>query len=644
MPSYPYDVKFTIDPEGENKQYGFMLLTPQNATKQLVSTEAPSSTMGRGEGADVLRATYEATYDQSVAQIDWSYGMGQVELDTGEENMYSVGLGVVTHALGKAYPALGPISTLPLGTSSSLGGIRSYVDSSGNRYDFAWAGTSLYRRDPSSSANGWTSIYTAPSVITDFVIFNGLGLVAIGQSNSATNDFITLASPFGTPTATVRNHSAFTSTEKPYYWQIVRNTLYALVNPNKVFMTVDPTQDSWVGPISITVGSITAPGAGDSTFRFTSSVSLNDYLLVFKENAGYGIDSEQNVVEVIWQFASRPSRENFEWVVPAGEYCVYTAANDVWVYDPRSGANFPIGISRMHSVSVSKILGLSSDSQHVYVLAEVTSRHLGSTAYVALIRSTRVSGLRYAHELVWYTPVSSDVMHGVWVVPRNQTSNSVYLGYTSGSNTVTMLFHYPTDWDESSASGARLSGSLYTSEISSKLPTFVKRYLWLGVSAENVSATSYIDVYIRVDSGSWTYIGKVDSQYKIFTLSDVIGRVAQLRFQFVSDGSTCPVLRAYDLHARPRYRYLPIKELQIRVADNIELNNGTRDSRKMAEIFSQLRELRTSEKKILYEDFTGESFLCSIEKLNFQPSLHEVPTSNVEMVAVMTVTRSDEGA
>lgn len=643
MSSYPYDVKFTIDPGGENLEYGFMLLTPNNATKQLVSTEAPPSTMGRGEGADVLRASYEPSYAQSVAQIDWSGGMGQPELDTGEENMYSVGVGVVTHTLGKVYPALDSVGVLSVGSAGPIRGIRSYVSNTGTRMDFLWAGSGLFRRDPGGLGN-WSLIYNAPSQITDFVIFNGVGVVAIGDSNSASDDFITLTSPFGTPTPTVRNHSAFTATEKPYYWQVVRNTLYALVNQNKVFMTVDPTQDSWVGPISITVGSITSPGAGDSTFRFTSSVSLNDYLLVFKENAGYGIDSEQNVVEVIWQFASRPSPDNFRWVVPGGEYCFYTAANDVWVYDPRSGANFPIGISRMHSVSVSRLLGLSSDSQHVYTLAELSPRHIDGVTYVGLIRSTRVSGLRYAHELIWASDTLQSVdVYGVWTLPRDSTSNSVYVCFRSGSDSTMLLFHYPTSWDESGVPGQRINGRLYTSEITSKLPTFVKRYLWLGVSAEGASSTSYIDVDIRIDNGPWVYVGRVDSSYKIFTLSNLIGRVAQLRFSFFPSATSCPVLRAWDLHARPRYRYLPVKELYVRVADNIELNNGTRDSRSMEEIFSQLRELRTSEKKILYEDFTGESFLCSIDKLNFQPSLHEVPDSNIEMVAVLSVARSDEG-
>ena len=649
MVAYPYDIKFTI---GANS-YGFMCVTPPQQTKSLNVTEigGPDSVRLMMRGMSEQEANhldFDPTKDTPFAMADFSGGLGQLEFDGQDDSAYWWG-NVCTHVSGRAYlPPSTSSLALPSGTTA-LTGVYTYITPANTRWDFAWAGVYLWRRDASNSTNMWTLLYTAAQSITDFTVFNGNGLIAFA-ADTTTTDFVTVTTIADAPGFTNRDHAVFSSGNKPKFWITSRSTLFACVDSGKVYLTVDPTQDAWLGPIQTTVGGLNAPEVGDRSYPFVHAIAVNDYVFVFRTDAGYNIDADQNVSETFWQWKDKPSFENFKYIAAGAEFLFYSIGPEVYFYDPTSGANTPMRLARRDGFSIQSILGLSADNQYVYVLAQVRVPKLRNTSSVALLRGARVAGARWAFECLWEdTSLAGKSYTGLKAAP-NGVGTRLYWGLVTGGAASTILMDIPADWDESTGSSFATTGDLFISITRANHPGFAKRHLWVSLEAEGTSVGgSKVAVAYSTDYGAtFTSLGDTDTASGgILKLeySNVHSRSIVLKFTLSGNGTATPVLRVFDHHQRVRFRYLQTVTVGVRVATNLQLLNGSNDTqRPITQLHADLDTIRQSEATILYEDFLGNSFNVSLDSLAYRPTRHESPTGKGEIEALLVANRADSGA
>lgn len=658
MAAYPYDVKFTIASGADAGAYGFMLVTPEGESKQLNIDEVGGPETSRISTDDVAtHADFDSKWDTPFAMSSFKSGVGQLEFDFNDEYACWWAPGVVLHVDGKAYlapPQKTPL-TLPTIAAANIAGFYTYITSAEVRYDFCWADKYLFRRITTDSTTAWVLVFTEANAkpITDFGVFNGIGIISVPTELDANSvDFYTqadvTAAPAWAPTA--RAHSAFSNAAgRPKYTVGVRGTLFAAVDSAKIFYTVDPTQDGWAGPIEATVGAISGPEVGDTSYAFTSLFAVNDYLFAFKNSAGYSIDSQQNVSEIFWQWKGKPGPSNFKYVAATPEYVLFAIDPEVIAYDPGTGASFPLKLSRQPGFSCKEILGLASDNQYVYVLAKVRVPTLRSADSVVLFRGWKASGQRYQFEVLWEDTAVTETYCRLFASPYGNATR-LYWAYTSGSNTYTGVMEVAAEWDETASASFAASGSIYTSIAKSGFPGLSKRHLWVTMQNQAVDATETVTVYYSTDNGAnFTSLGSSGSggsglvatrlEYDNINSTGIV-----LRFDFAGDGSNTPIFRSFDHHQRVRFRYLAAGTVAVRVADRQELLNQQIDDRTATQVANNLRTLRSSEVEILYEDYIGNSFNVSVDRLVFKATRHEQPQDKGELEAILGIARADSGA
>lgn len=658
MPAYPYDIKLTVLSGPNAGEYGFMLVTPPNESKQLSITEVGKPETSRLSTQDIAtHLDFNPVHDTPFAQSSFHNGCGQNEFDFYDDYAYWWGRGVVTHVENKAFLAPPERAVLPLtGSGSRVRCFRTYLEPNGQRWDFAVVGSRIYRRDASTHTGPWVEVWAQPNglQITDLAVHGGRGLIAVpGLTDAQGIDFYTQASVTApapwSPVA--RNHTPFNNTNgRPVFFLPVRATLFAAVNNNKIYYTVDPTQDGWVGPIEVKVGSITSPNAGDASYPFHGLVAVNDYLFCLKADAGYSVDSEQNVTEVFWQWKDRPDGGNFRFTASSGDALYYTIANEVVMYDPGTGGSMGLGLSRVPGFSVEEILGLASDTRFVYVLARVRLPFLKDPA-VALLGMALGLGRRKAFEVLWEdsSPGGRDY-YGLFASGLPDRGTRLYIGRVVSGATETVLIDLPAVYDWSMGNAFRGTGSLWTSVTYGGFPGFSKRHLWLTVQAELPTPGDRIDVYYSTDHGSTysllgTMTGPQNGLYRAkFDYVQVNASSICLRFDLTGSGTSTPVLRVFDHHQRVRYRYLPSVRAAVRIGDYIELLNGQADTRTAAQLRAGLEVLRSEDGTILYEDYLGNSFNVSVDDIGFVVSRHESPVNRGELEALVVLSRADSGA
>lgn len=626
MVAFPYDIKFTV---GGN-EYGFMLVSPKGATKQLELDEAGGPAVERIKTeATITHQDFAPELDTPFSQISFTGGLGQLEFDGKDDTRYWWSRNIVTHVPGRAH--LSPLAaalTVP-GSTTRLRGFRSYLGPAG-RFDFCWDDTNLYRRSAANNTNNWVSVGSVPAPATDFQVFAGGGVLAFPTSGAAT-DYATATGLDGTYAGVSRDWAIFSPGTKPKYFIASRGVLYAAVDNGKVYWTVDPTQDAWVGPITTTVGALSVPDVGDRTYPFMNAIAVNDYVFFFTQNAGYSIDSDQNVREVFWQWKNNPSDKNFKFVATSGELLFYTIGTEIYAYDPGTGANVPLKISQMDGVPVEEIVGMAADSRFLYALVRVNIPNIRTEPSIAVLRARRTDDMSFAIECIWEDTTITG--HDYWqlgVVP-NGSGSRVYMGNTTGGQTVTYSLDLPATWDESVATTSfNPNGDLYTSITAAAFPGFAKRHLWTGLETENTSATETVAVAYSTDGGkTFTALGDTGAGGAEITrlpYTNISSQKIILRFTLNSGGAETPILRVFDHHQRVRFRLLRKGMAALRLADNVETMNGTRDGRTQAQLNADLETLRKSDTVIAYEDFLGNSFNITVDRIRIKPTRHEGAT------------------
>ncbi len=642
--SFPFDVSLTVN---GGSTYGFMLVSPPGQTKQLQTTEAPPIESQRLVTQDIANARdFDPKLDTPFSMSDFSGGVGQMEFDFSDEKAYWWGSGVITHVPGKVFLAPPVASTETLtGSTGDVAGMCTYLTSANVRYDFLWEGLNIWRRTAANATNDWTKVYTAGVAITDFKIFNGVGVIAI-PSDATTTDFLTQADVTAAATWVPigRNHSPFSSGTKPTRFESIRGTLYAFVNNDLVYYTTDPTVDGWTGPIDIALSGTGNLGGstGDSTYSIQGVSVVNDFLFVRKKDAVYSIDSQQDVIEVLWQWKDKPSEYNFKYAAVGGDLLIYNVGPEVWIYDPQTGQNVNTGLSKKSGFTVKEVLGISADSQFMYVLAKVRVNTIRSEDSIALFMGTKIRPGQYAWEVAYeVTSIGTDTYGPMFVFPQGLGSR-VYIVRNDSGDTDTIIIDFPAEWDSSLSSTFATTGTLWTSITRGGFPGFQKRQLYTNINALQVDATETITASLVTDISTTNYSAMTSSPQET-NLTSKYGLYNYFKFVLAGDGSATPVLKNFDHHTRVRFKYLPQVQVSIRIADYTELRNGSKSTLKAHQLWDNLTTLRTTNSEITYKDFLGNSFPVTVDQIFVQPSRHEGKLQ-YEEEAVVIMTRCDRGA
>ncbi|MDE2103974.1 MAG: hypothetical protein KGL39_42450 [Patescibacteria group bacterium] len=642
-----YDITLTTG----STTYGFMLVTPPQQPKQLKVEEVadPDSLwlLRRNTTPETINhQDFDPKQDTPFAQGDLTGGAGQLIFNSkADETHYWWSSGVITHVSGKVYLAP-PVNTLSPTLGGAATGFYSYQSpSTGTRYDFTWSGTGLWRRTASNDTNTWGKVYTAEATITDFYCFNGVGLIAYPAGTSTSYAYQSDVTAAATWTPTTVTATAFPTGTKPKKWGSVRGTVYAAVDNNKIFFGTDPTSAStWTGPITAKTPATNFGGTpGDSTYPIQALQPVNNYLFVFKQDAGWSIDSNQDTNETIWMWKTRPSSLNFPYVATADALLYYSVANEVYAYDPANGRNYPLNLSRQDGFSIVSIAGMGALGQSVFTLAQVRVPNIRSGNSMAILHSYRMSPTTWGTEVIWEN-TSSTSYSGLGVVP-NGAGKRVYWADSGGANVYHM--DIPANWDGSTTGSFVSSASIYLSQIPTGFPNFVKRHLWVGTYTENLSATYTLGISYSLDNGStWTSLTTLSSPgnngLNLSQFSGVDSQSIVLRLDFAGDGASTPVLRIIDLHDRVRFRYLRKVTAAVRLA-SAELRNGARDTQTASQILANIATLRATDAQITYQDFLGNSFPVSVDTVTYQPTLDEEPEGKYEMQAVLILPEASLG-
>ncbi len=667
--AYPGDISLTIGAT----TYDFMLVTPPNESKQLDIEEVATPTgifeLRRINTPDVLtHQDFDLKQDVPWSQNTFVGGAGQFEFtDKTDEINYLWSSGVVTHTDGKAY--LPKVET-QLSFNSSITNFAgngygwrypycSYMSGT-TRYDFWADGTVLYRRTTGAWAAVWTSVR---GNITDIQVINGKLFIATPSMLDADTPNNTAYWYQSDPTAAATwSPTAMTSVTgmsdalgKPSFFLQVRGETYAFVQNNRVLFNVDPTANSWVGPIdtSLTVNGasqISGPPGG-STNPFINVLAVNNFIFAFKQEGVYSIDANQEVREAVWQWHDKVGLMNFNFSASANGLVYYSMSPEIWAYDPVNGKNAPIGFATQAGFSVVRIEGLAANNKNAYILATVTVPYIGTSGaaaeYCALFRTWQTSASAWQFEIIWSATVSATEKYaGLTALPdATGLGTTIYfVDFTSTGAPQTIAL--PSNYDESTTGGFAASGDLYMSVWRTGFPNFTKRWAWIGVTTENVDANNTIRVDYSLDLGTtWTTLSTLTaSGLKLLDLTGQNSQAIMIRFHFVSqNGTVTPVLRVFDLHGRPRFRYLRQVKAAVRVADYIELLNGKKSTDTAAVIKTNLETLRGSDSSITYRDFVGNQFLVGIDLVGYKPTRHEVPESSYELEAQIQMSELGSG-
>lgn len=646
--AYPYDVKFNI--AGDSTDYGFMLVSPTGQSKQIEVKEAgqPEELKRVNSSAIASYQDFASVVDTPFAMSDFSGGVGQLYFEEGSDNRIFWGVGI-THVPGKLFKPP-PVSTYS--TASVTGDYtnwKTYVHTNGVRYNFMWESVNLWRRDTSSPSNNYVKVYTATDNITDFAIMDTVGFI-LTPTKTGTTDFVyqTDLSAAATWTPTAANHAPFSVNNKPSYFNVNKSTCYASVNSNLIYYTTDPTVDSWVGPIDVGTSGNISGKPGDETYQIKHMTSVNDFLMVFRDDEVLSIDSQQDVTESIWEWKEKPSINNFRHIGKAGQKLLFNIRSEVRYYDPITGTNREIGMAIQSGFSVKEVLGIDGDERYIYVLAKVRIPYIRSADSVALFRCYPGVDFEYAFEVLWEDEdLSTETYYGLFAEPSGYDTR-LYWGKnaSSGDSSVQSIL-LPAEWDASTGSSFTTSQcKIYTSITKSGFPGFDKRHLYTTVNGVGMSISNNNTVAYSTDNGTvFSNLGVMSSDTFEYAFVNTYSKSIMIRFTLDSDGTVTPIITSFAHHQRVRYKYLQSISMSVRVGDSemgVELRNRTRKRMNPEEWVGWLNELRTTANEITYNDFMGNTFPVSVDMIFIRPTRHR-EFGLYELEAVVIATRSDDG-
>jgi hypothetical protein len=163
-------------------------------------------------------------------------------------------------------------------------------------------------------------------------------------------------------------------------------------------------------------------------------------------------------------------------------------------------------------------------------------------------------------------------------------------------------------------------GRLYTSWIDGNLQNIIKDWVDLDVIVSNIDSDQYfVSVYYRFDEDdSWTSLGdaKTEPVTNLEFSTDTTGRKIQLRFDFFTNESyNTPQLLGYSLRYIPRPDTKQMFNVQVLIADDLELHNRTKETRSVSTLWSDLVAAREADEAVTFIDPLGTSYNVHVNAL-----------------------------
>ncbi len=247
------------------------------------------------------------------------------------------------------------------------------------------------------------------------------------------------------------------------------------------------------------------------------------------------------------------------------------------------------------------ITALVGDDRWLYA-ALLTS---GGDTYILAGRESQGGGERLIwHPLALMSSEECRAMHiaGLWTSPR------LMLGRDNDAAYI-LLPRYGDNPLQDSLCRYSLTGSIYLPAHSWGAPTTAKIWKSVEIEAENLSAVRYIDVYVRIDGGSWQEVGtaNVSPRHTIaFPTSGMAGNKIEVRLDFTTSANTEPItLRSVVLRGAERPSLTDVITAVVRCADNLPRRDSKRCMRTGAEIKTELKNLASSAESVILVDKVG---------------------------------------
>jgi len=186
-------------------------------------------------------------------------------------------------------------------------------------------------------------------------------------------------------------------------------------------------------------------------------------------------------------------------------------------------------------------------------------------------------------------------------------------------------------------------GFLYSSWIDGGLINIPKQWADLSVLVSNVSPDVKISVNYRSDEeGEWQALGSIsEGSLGDFSFPHGFSSIKlQLRFDFYTERPTIsPLLHGYALRYIPRPDTKMTFQMQLTIADDLELHNGAIEMRSVVEQWRDLVKARNATGGIVFVDPDGTEDFVHIENLSRQlVERKEINDTTVQNIYLVTAT------
>ena len=252
-----------------------------------------------------------------------------------------------------------------------------------------------------------------------------------------------------------------------------------------------------------------------------------------------------------------------------------------------------------------QITALAGDNRWLYAALYTA----GGDTYIMAGRvaqgQEQVFGALIWHPLAKIASKKCEAMHisGLWTNPRLFFGLGVDVAYI-------ILPRHSDNPIQDSACRYSLTGSIYFPAHSWGTPTTVKIWKSVEIMGDLLSSARYVNIYYRVDGGSWVLAGKAAfPQRHIIALAEegVTGSKIELRLDITIPNSAAPLLiRSVVVRGVERPQTIELITAVVRCADNLPLR-GQRGKchRSGATILSELKALAKGDDAVTLTDVVG---------------------------------------
>lgn len=438
--------------------------------------------------------------------------------------------------------------------------------------------------------------FGAGKVLVDAELFNGAIYVGMGF---AAADYIWKCNSTGTWTQDDDVHAGYLVALKDRLW--ASSSAYQVKS-----VAADPmVATDWSAAYTV----------GDPGTSITGLSALDELLYIGKRDGLFILDSSGIAAQVTPELRAFKHADNGIGLKPWHGYMWLPHLRGLLQYSPMGDTGFAVASVGPGRDATSdcpvrgEVTALAGDDRWLYVAVYT----LGGDTWLVAGREAGEGETQWGrmlwHPLAKIAGVKCQAMHisGLWTNPRLWFGLGANVGYI-------VLPRYTDNPQVDTSATYATSGKLYLSAHSWYTPTTKKVWKAIEVEADNLNPTRYLDVYYRVDGGTWTLAGRAEVSPKhVLSLlgasqTGVEGHRIEIRADLSMVGSTTPiVLRSIVARAAERPSQVTVYKAAIQCADHLPMKNGLKCPRSGATMLSELRELARLNQAVTLKDVVGTS-------------------------------------